>query len=117
MDVVDKSIAEAKQNGVVCIKNSAARKYPYDDETFHLITSTDVLEHLHPNDVSVAVSEIYRVCRKNGHALLAPAVKPDNTGKLHLTVKPVKWWTDHFEEAGFTVICFTGPDGILLRKK
>ena len=121
MDVVDKSIAQAIKNGVNCIKNSASEKYPYEDETFDMVTSTDVLEHLHPNDVDAALKEIYRVVKNGKHALLAPATAPDNTGYLHLTIKPSDWWTKALEEIGFTFIKYSKAKagrtvGILLRK-
>ena len=117
MDVVDKSIQNAINNGIICIKNSAANKYPYDDCSFNLVTATDMLEHLHNNDVDFALKEIFRVLKSNHYALLAPATKPDLTGYFHLTVENKKWWVNQCEQIGFTFIEFIGKDGIAFKKK
>ena len=126
MDVVDKSVAIAIKNGISCIKHSISELFPYDDETFDLVTSTDVLEHLCPQDVDVALSEIYRVLKFDCHAMLAPHTKPDRTGVLHLTTKPKQWWVNQCEKAGFTFVRYfprtaksTGyhKKGILLNKR
>ena len=116
MDIVDKSIENAINNGINCIKNSAASQYPYDDNTFHLVTATDMLEHLHRNDVDFALAEIYRVLKQNHSAILAPATKPDLTGYFHLTVQNKDWWVKKCEEMGFCFIEFIGQDGIVLKK-
>lgn len=116
MDVVDESISRAVKNGINCIKNSASEKYPYEDQTFDMVTSTDVLEHLRLDDVKNALSEIYRVLKKGKYSLLAPATTPDATGHLHLTVKSKQWWVSELENVGFTFIGFHAPKGILLRK-
>ena len=117
MDVVDKSIEQASKNGVKCIKNSASDPYPYDDESFDMVTSTDVLEHLHPSDVDQALEEIFRVLKKQKFALLAPAVTMDKTGLLHLTVKPTQWWISKFEGIGFKYLKRISPKGLLLHKE
>ena len=117
MDVVDKSVKNAINNGIDCIKNSAAKKYPYDDDSFHLVTATDMLEHLHINDVDTALKQIFRVLKSNHYALLAPATKPDLTGYFHLTVKNKDWWVSKCEEIGFLFIKFIGKDGIVFKKE
>jgi len=116
MDVVDKSIENAINNGIKCIKNSASNKYPYKDSSFHLVTATDMLEHLHKNDVNSALSEIFRVLKPNHYALLAPATKPDLTGYFHLTVENKDWWISKCNEVGFSFVKFIGKDGIIFKK-
>lgn len=116
MDVVDKSVSQANKEGIICIKHSAAQIYPYSDETFDMVTSTDVLEHLHISDVDQALREIYRVLKCGKYSLLAPATTPDKTGLLHLTVKPREWWVEKLQYLGFTVEAFVGEKGILLYK-
>ena len=121
MDVVEKSVATAIDNGICCIKHSIADPFPYSDEKFDLVTSTDVLEHLCPQDVDTALSEIHRVLKPSHHAMLAPHTSPDRTGLIHLTVQPKEWWVDQCEKVGFTFVKFSGTGsyagkGILLRK-
>ena len=116
MDVVKKSVNNAIDNGIDCIQNSATKKYPYEDCTFHLVTATDVLEHLHKNDVSFALIEIYRVLKKDHYAMLAPSTKPDMTGYFHLTVENKDWWISQCNKVGFTFIEFIGEYGIIFKK-
>ena len=116
MDIVDKSIKNAIENGINCIKNSASSPYPYEDNFFNLVTATDMLEHLHTNDVKPALKEIYRVLKSNHFALLAPCPRADKTGHLHLTVKSYEWWKKQCLEVGFEYIEFTGRDGLVFRK-
>lgn len=116
MEIVDKSIKKAIENGINCIKNSACDPYPYRDEYFDMITCTDVLEHLTENDAIKAVANIYRILKPNKFSLLAPAVTKDRTGYFHLTIKPRKWWIKLFEDEGFTFIEYIKPKGILLKK-
>ena len=116
MDIVDKSVRKAKSNGIECIKNSAADPYPYTAKYFDIVTCTDVLEHLTETDARKAVKQIYRVLKDNRHALLAPALSPDRTGYLHLTVKDKQWWIKLFEDEGFTFVEYINPKGILVKK-
>ena len=116
MDVVNQSVENAINNGIDCIKNSAANRYPYDNCSFNLVTATDMLEHLHKNDVNPALKEIFRVLKSNHYALLAPATKPDLTGYFHLTVESKEWWVKQCEKIGFLFVEFVGVDGIVFKK-
>ncbi|MQF98290.1 MAG: class I SAM-dependent methyltransferase [SAR202 cluster bacterium] len=122
MDVVDRSVEAAIENGISCIKHSVSDPFPYEDDTFDLVTSTDVLEHLCTHHVHDALSEIYRVIKPSKHAMLAPHTTPDRSGLIHLTVKPVEWWIEQCEKVGFSFIrkCGTGQwfgKGLVLKKE
>ena len=108
MDVVEKSVDAAINNGINCVKHSISEPFPYEDDHFDLVTSTDVLEHLSPNHVDLALSEIYRVTKRGKHAMLAPHPKPDGSGLIHLTVKPTSWWREQCEKVGFTFVEYCG---------
>ena len=76
---------------------------PYADNYFELITSFDVLEHLLPEDVSLALNELKRVC--SGEMLLKPAYRESHAKgvegeDLHPTVKPESWWIEMIEKTG-----------------
>jgi ubiquinone/menaquinone biosynthesis C-methylase UbiE len=116
IEVVDKSVELANQNGVNCLKGSIAEKLPYNDNTFNLLTATDVLEHLHPKDVSFSLKEAHRVLKDDCYALLAPFPKPDKTGVIHLTVEPLSWWIDKCAKAGLTFIEKCGEYGLVFKK-
>lgn len=57
-----------RQRGLDGVRRGAAESLPYDDNSFDLVTSLDVLEHL--DDDRAALAEIRRVLRPAGSALL-----------------------------------------------
>ena len=116
LEVVDKSISNAINNGIKCLKGSITNIFPYSDNTFDLVTATDVLEHIQIGDVKLTVSEMYRVCKVQGHCLIAPYPNPDQTGELHLTCKPTEWWENQFTAAGFSLVKHLPRYGIVFRK-
>lgn len=46
-----------------------ARKLPFKKEVFDIVICADVMEHI--KEDNIALKEIYRVLKKNGHALMA----------------------------------------------
>lgn len=74
---------------------------PYKDNAVDLVVSSDTLEHIEPEDVDQAISEIVRVAKK--FIFMQISVKEDVArwkrliGKpLHRTIKPLDWWLDKF---------------------
>ena len=75
-----------------------ATKLPFDDNSFDLVCSADVFEHLHPDDAEKACKEACRVAK--AYVLLKIAEKEDVTEKwksiaghpLHLTTHRIEWW-------------------------
>lgn len=55
-----------------CFQQSSATSLPFANGTFDATLSTDVLEHLPPEDVPVAVSELARVTRRLLFLKIAP---------------------------------------------
>lgn len=59
----------------------------------------DVLEHLPPECIDAALSNIKATCK---HGVLIPACFPSgfnhHSGPLHLTVESPAWWADKFEQ-------------------
>ncbi len=72
---------------------------PYENESFPTVISTDCLEHLAPQDVPKALSDIYRVA---GHyVFLRIATTHDRDNHWHLTIERRAWWETRCLEAGF----------------
>lgn len=117
IEIVDKSVKNANENGVICVKGSISEIFPYKDQKFDFVTATDVLEHLHPSHVDFTLKEIHRVLKDNHFALLAPFPKEDATGYIHLTVQPTSWWIKQCEKIGFKFIEETGLCGIIIKKE
>jgi ubiquinone/menaquinone biosynthesis C-methylase UbiE len=46
---------------------------PYEDNSFDIVMSSDVLEHIHPEEADIVVSELVRVSRR--HVFLSISLK------------------------------------------
>ncbi|HMF57040.1 MAG TPA: class I SAM-dependent methyltransferase [Pyrinomonadaceae bacterium] len=68
VDISEDAIAFCRKRGLLNVRQGAAEKLPYEDKTFDLITSFDVVEHL--DDDVAGLSEMRRVLRPNGRILL-----------------------------------------------
>lgn len=72
---------------------------PFPDNSFGTVVSTDCLEHLSPEDIPRALSEIHRVSGRN--VFLSLATVQDRDKHWHLTVEGRAWWETRCFEAGF----------------
>ncbi len=99
IDVSERVIAEVGNSmpGRFCLGSALA--IPFEDNAFDIVVSTDCLEHLAPEDVVRAASEIKRLSRRYAYLMVCTAVDRDN--RWHLTVKPREWWEDLFFANGF----------------
>lgn len=80
---------------------------PFVDDTFEMAISFDVLEHIEPDKVLFAISEMSRVAKTV--AFVVPLL--DRTmdialqeGKCHRTVRDCDWWIDTAARYLFTVL-------------
>lgn len=91
-------------NAGPCIKVGSLLNIPWHDRSFDVGISCDVLEHIHPDDVPQAISEISRTVE--GILVLSIANGPSvrNNTELHLTKKSRYWWTEKFREHGWVPI-------------
>lgn len=85
---------------------------PFKDKSFNAVFSSDVLEHLEPNDVPISIKEIKRVSTQylflkiafgkeintQWADLLQKTKGYANVKNLHLTVKNKNWWIDEIED-------------------
>ena len=81
------------------IKRGSILSAPYDSDWFDTVVCTDVLEHLSPEDVPQALSELHRMTRK--YVFLTIALKADRDDKWHLTIENRYWWQEQILKAGF----------------
>jgi len=66
LDISSTAIEDCKNKGINDVIVSSATKISYPNNFFDIVHSSDVLEHLFPQDRSVAVKEIYRILKKGG---------------------------------------------------
>lgn len=72
---------------------------PFKEDSFDMVVSFDVLEHLPEDRALLAVKEIHRVTRQYFYGTISDRI--DYFKKFHLTVKPPDWWAQRFIDAGF----------------
>ena len=68
VDVSADALSFCHARGLINVRQGAAEKLPYEDNSFDLVTALDVVEHL-DDDVG-GLSEMRRVLRPGGRALL-----------------------------------------------
>ena len=68
VDVSAEALDFCRARGLPNVRPGAAESLPYEDQSFDLVTSLDVVEHL--DDDVAGLSEIRRVLRPGGRALL-----------------------------------------------
>lgn len=68
------------------------------------VSCYDVLEHLPPEDVGLALDELFRVARKTLFITTNDRRSHLGDAELHLTIKPRSWWEREFEKRGYRSI-------------
>ena len=87
---------------------------PFDDDMFDVIFSSDVIEHLLPEDIEKSFNEINRVTQKNSHIFLSIALVPESNRyeevleqyqleDLHTTLFSSEKWFDIFKQHNFEI--------------
>jgi len=85
---------KTKQFSNLTFSEGSAYELPYPDNTFDVVVSTEVIEHL--DDVDAYISEIKRVTKNNGSALI--------TTPIRLTQEPldpehvVEWFPEEYQK-------------------
>jgi ubiquinone/menaquinone biosynthesis C-methylase UbiE len=104
------AVKNATNRGIKnCIVGSATH-LPYSNNSFDMVISTDVIEHLKEEDVDTAFGEMVRVA--NNYIVLKPCTHAERNrvpiqklkekysnefediNNLHLTIKPIEWYKE-----------------------
>lgn len=77
------------------------------DRQFDVVVTTDVLEHIPPEELAAVLLELIGYTRKRGIHFIpsfpANLVLPDGNN-AHLIQENAEWWKNKFEEHGVTVV-------------
>jgi SAM-dependent methyltransferase len=84
---------------------SSSHQLPYDNDSFDIVLSNQVFEHIPEGIVPQMMSEISRVMRPGaiawiGLVLADGAHRPFVDGPDHITLKTLDWWKERITEAG-----------------
>lgn len=86
------------KESVIKIREIPENYLPFPSDSFDLIFSSEVMEHVKEELTRAVIEELYRVC--SHFALLTINTSdPDQPG--HINMKPRDWWIKEFERAGF----------------
>lgn len=80
-----------------CFRIQPNQSLPFQDRSFDLVFSADVLEHLHEAEAVLAIRELERVT--NRFLVASICFRPSESlpeFQWHATVKPRTWWESHF---------------------
>jgi len=115
------AVERLKQRGLPAILGTATG-LSFGDAEFDIVMHTDVFEHLHPDDVSLACRETLRVARIAVYCRICtkaarnkPTERAQELGvrNLHMTVRPLRWWIGKYGEFGFVEIA--GKEELVVR--
>jgi ubiquinone/menaquinone biosynthesis C-methylase UbiE len=125
LDVADSRIKEAENTGAYGkLIVYDGRKFPFPDRTFATVVSNCVLEHI--PDIKLLISEMHRVLKPGGKALLTAVAKPweDNLfgamllgnsykgymqrKQVHINMFTSDKWREIFKKSGFKITKTTG---------
>ena len=98
IDVSKTAIDKAIKRGVSA-QVASITDIPFDDNSFDLVCSTDVIEHLRPEDQEKAHRECFRTSRKYVAHKIVNTLEGNKygVGPLHLTCWTHEKWMEFFE--------------------
>ena len=82
-DIAQAAVRLALQTGVAAPAQFDVRRLPFDDGSFDLVLSNDVIQHLSDVDAAAALAEAVRVLRPGGALLLRTAARRGLLWKRH----------------------------------
>eukprot|EP00898_Chlorokybus_atmophyticus_P007123 jgi/Chlat1/7411/Chrsp6S07435 len=102
--VLEKECPDLLKAGLV--EPGVLTNLPYADNSFDMVMSSDVLEHIHPEEADKVVSELVRVSRR--HLFLSISLKGhtkvtegnDDEAHRHTMLRPREWWEAVFARHG-----------------
>ncbi len=112
IEITRLGVESAKQLGRNVKQGNILNMYNIKDNSFDVTMTTDVLEHLHIDDIDKAIKNLIRVSSKyTVHRIATWAGNTNNWKDFkhlipdpHLTVRDLNWWEDKFKQHGCKLI-------------
>ena len=122
LEVADLAVEKAKLRKRNVVQGSICA-IPFDDETFDVSFSSETIEHIHPDDIDLALSEMIRVAKKyvvvqisiteckRGSRIQHPGrtwidVAGLDITSMHLTVWSADVWWKKLNTLGLEIVSF-----------
>mmetsp|Transcript_18579 Transcript_18579/g.44420 ORF Transcript_18579/g.44420 Transcript_18579/m.44420 type:complete len:323 (+) Transcript_18579:194-1162(+) len=102
--VLEKECPDMLQKGYV--EPGILTNLPYEDNSFDMVFSADVLEHIHPEEADQVIAELVRVSRR--HIFMSISLKGhtkrtsenNDEAHRHTMLRPREWWEEKFRKHG-----------------
>jgi len=114
MDIRPEALEYMREHSDSTFVEGSVLDIPFPESSFDTVACVEVLEHLYPDEVENAVSEIIRVLQPNGYAILAtPNYSSPLWNIIEATQKflqPKTWTSDHhskFNRKSLRDLCST----------
>jgi len=105
-------LRRATDKGTTCpLVASPAQSLPFSSDSFDLVSTVTVIQHIPPAGQREAVQEMARVLRPGGHLLLLDLIR--GTGP-HIFPKSPNGWIEEARLAGLSVVAWSGQEYLLL---
>lgn len=101
VDISDYAISNAHPSMRTYLKRGSITNLPYEDSSFGLITTFDVLEHIEEKGLDRALLE----CQRVSYCLVLHKIFKGSTlfevsDPSHVCVHPGEWWEEKFRKLG-----------------
>jgi len=93
--------------------HTSAEKLPFKDESFDLVNTITVLQHMPYKEKEMAIQEIGRVTKKGGYVTFIELIDTRDKAK-HVFPLSMQKWIELFEQQGFRVKKKIGYEYILI---
>jgi ubiquinone/menaquinone biosynthesis C-methylase UbiE len=123
IDISSLAVEQAQAYGRNVIQGSALA-LPFKDKAFDLVFSSDMMEHLAPEDLGAAIAEQVRVSKRYvAHRIACRPAKIERYNKLagfnlHASVLSIEEWIEKFKAVGLRLIHHdkTDKEMVIFRK-
>jgi ubiquinone/menaquinone biosynthesis C-methylase UbiE len=86
LDIVDERLRQAQEKGIRVVKANLNEKLPYRANTFDVVHSNQVIEHV--GSIALFVSEVYRILKPGGYVIAST----ENGSSWHNIFAAVMGW-------------------------
>jgi len=112
LDFTQGMLRRIAADGLPCpILSASAQSLPFPADTFDLVSSVTVIQHIPPPGQDQALAELVRVLRPGGHLLLFELIRGQAP---HIFPHTPQFWVKKLVSSGLSLVCWRGQEYLLL---